>query len=325
MKKILITGCAGFIGFHLSELLLKKGYRVIGVDNLNDYYSVKLKSSRIKILEKEDKFIFYQNNLSDIHKIKFNEKIDCVINLAAQAGVRLPRKNFNQYLSSNVDGFLSVLDFCVDKDINKILYASSSSVYGETNSIPFSENETINSPKSIYASSKIFNENLASVYSSEFNIDLIGFRFFTVYGPWGRPDMAYFKFAESILNNESIYLNNKGKMSRDMTHISDIVSGIFAGLEMMFLERSKKTHTYQNLIFNLGNDSPVQTLHLLETLESILGKKAKIIHAKTSNEVLSTHADLTKASKYLAYRPKVSFIEGLNDFVTWLLHYRDRV
>ncbi len=324
MKNILITGCAGFIGFHLSELLLKNGYKVFGVDNLNDYYSVKLKSSRIQMLVKDDRFIFYENHISDIHKIKFNEKIDCVINLAAQAGVRLPRENFNKYLSSNVDGFLSILDYCVDNGIDKILYASSSSVYGETNSIPFSENETINSPKSIYASSKIFNENLASVYSSEFNINLIGFRFFTVYGPWGRPDMAYFKFAESILNNESIYLNNKGQMSRDMTHVSDIVSGVLAGLEMIFIEQSKDIQSYQNIIFNLGNDSPVKTLHLLETLESILGKKAKIIHAETSNEVLSTHADLTKAFKYLSYRPKVSFDEGLNDFVSWLLHYRDR-
>ena len=324
MKNILITGCAGFIGFHLSVLLLKSGYKVYGVDNLNDYYSIKLKSSRIQMLAKDDKFVFYQNDIRDMHKIKFNEKIDCVINLAAQAGVRLPRQDFNKYLSSNVDGFLSILDFCVDKGVDKILYASSSSVYGEKNSIPFSENEPINSPKSIYASSKIFNENLASVYSSEFDINLIGFRFFTVYGPWGRPDMAYFKFAESILKNESIYLNNQGQMSRDMTHVSDIVSGILTGLELIFLESSKEIQSYQNLIFNLGNDSPVQTLHLLETLESILGKKAKIIHAQTSNEVLSTHADLTKAFKYLAYRPKVSFEDGLKDFVSWLLNYRDK-
>lgn len=324
MKNILITGCAGFIGFHLSELLLKSGYKVYGVDNLNDYYSVKLKSSRIQILAKNDKFIFHQNDIRDINNIKFNDDIDCVINLAAQAGVRLPRQDFNKYLSSNVDGFLSILDFCVNNGVNKILYASSSSVYGETNSIPFSEKEPINSPKSIYASSKIFNEHLASVYSSEFNINLIGFRFFTVYGPLGRPDMAYFKFAESILNNESIYLNNKGQMSRDMTHVSDIVNGILAGLKMIFLEGSKETQSYQNLIINLGNDSPVQTLYLLETLESILGKKAKIIHAQTSNEVLSTHADLAKAFKYLGYKPQVCFEDGLYDFVSWLLKYRDK-
>ncbi|HCK03652.1 MAG TPA: hypothetical protein DHV86_02650 [Methylophilaceae bacterium] len=324
MKNILVTGCAGFIGFHLSQLLLKSGYKVYGVDNLNDYYSTKLKSSRIQILEKDSKFIFYQNDIRDIQKIAFNERIDCVINLAAQAGVRLPRENFNKYLASNVDGFLSILDFCVDNNIDKVLYASSSSVYGETNSIPFSENEPINSPKSIYASSKIFNENLASVYSSEFNINLIGFRFFTVYGPWGRPDMAYFKFADSILKNEPIYLNNQGQMSRDMTHVSDIVRGILSGLEIIFLQKSDESDSYQNLIFNLGNDSPVQTLYLLETLESILGKKAKIIHAKTSNEVLSTHADLTKAFQYLAYKPKVSFDEGLKDFASWLLHYRDK-
>ena len=324
MKNILITGCAGFIGIHLSELLLKSGYKVCGVDNLNDYYSVKLKSSRIQILAKNDKFIFYQNDIRDINNIKFNDDIDCVINLAAQAGVRLPRQDFNKYLSSNVDGFLSILDFCVNNGVNKILYASSSSVYGETNSIPFSEKEPINSPKSIYASSKIFNEHLASVYSSEFNINLIGFRFFTVYGPLGRPDMAYFKFAESILNNESIYLNNKGQMSRDMTHVSDIVNGILAGLEMIFLEGSKETQSYQNLIINLGNDSPVKTLYLLETLESILGKKAKIIHAQTSNEVLSTHADLAKAFEYLGYKPQVRFEDGLYDFVSWLLKYRDK-
>ena len=324
MKNILITGCAGFIGFHLSQLLLKRGYQVHGVDNLNDYYSTKLKSARIQMLEKDNKFIFNQSDIQDIQKITFNEKIDCVVNLAAQAGVRLPRENFNQYLASNVDGFLSILDFCVDNNIDKILYASSSSVYGERNSIPFSENEPTISPKSIYASSKIFNENLASVYSSEFNINLIGFRFFTVYGPLGRPDMAYFKFAEAILNNESIYLNNKGQMSRDMTHVSDIVNGILAGLEMIFLEGSKETQSYQNLIINLGNDSPVKTLYLLETLESILGKKAKIIHAQTSNEVLSTHADLAKAFEYLGYKPQVRFEDGLYDFVSWLLKYRDK-
>ena len=323
MKNILVTGCAGFIGFHLSQLLLNSGYKVYGVDNLNDYYSIKLKSSRIQLLEKDSKFIFHQNDIRDIKKIAFIEKIDCVINLAAQAGVRLPRENFNKYLASNVEGFLSILDFCVDNSIDKVLYASSSSVYGETNSIPFSENEPINLPKSIYASSKIFNENLASVYSSEFNINLIGFRFFTVYGPWGRPDMAYFKFAESIIKNEPIYLNNQGHMSRDMTHVSDIVRGILSGLEMIFLQENESSGSYQNLIFNLGNDSPVQTLHLLETLESILGKKAKIIHAKTSNEVLATHADLTKAFQYLAYKPQVSFDEGLKDFASWLLRYRD--
>ena len=226
MKNILVTGCAGFIGFHLSKLLLSQGFRVYGIDNLNDYYCKQLKSARIQILKRHSKFIFHDNDIIDLHKIQFDSMIDCVVNLAAQAGVRLPRKDFNKYLSSNIEGFLSVLDFCVDNSINKVLYASSSSVYGETNSIPFSEDEPINSPKSIYASSKIFNENIASIYSSEFNINLIGFRFFTVYGPWGRPDMAYYKFSEAILNNEPIYLNNKGQMSRDMTHVSDIVKGI---------------------------------------------------------------------------------------------------
>tara|TARA_B100001559_G_C16490324_1_gene618149 strand:- start:244 stop:1218 length:975 start_codon:yes stop_codon:yes gene_type:complete len=322
MKNILVTGCAGFIGFHLSKLLLSQGFRVYGIDNLNDYYCKQLKSARIQILKRHSKFIFHDNDIIDLHKIQFDSMIDCVVNLAAQAGVRLPRKDFNKYLSSNIEGFLSVLDFCVDNSINKVLYASSSSVYGETNSIPFSEDEPINSPKSIYASSKIFNENIASIYSSEFNINLIGFRFFTVYGPWGRPDMAYYKFSEAILNNEPIYLNNKGQMSRDMTHVSDIVKGIFSGLQRLF-DMKNGNNSFENLILNLGNDSPIQTIDLLEKLEKILEKKAKIIFAETSNEVLSTHADLKKPFKYLDYCPKVSVDDGLVDFISWLLKYRD--
>jgi len=323
MNNILITGCAGFIGFHLSELLLKLGNRVIGIDNVNNYYSADLKLARLNRLNQYQNFLFYKKNIQDLNNIELDYQIDCLINLAAQAGVRLERRDYDKYLFSNIDGFLSVLDFCVENNIDKIMYASSSSVYGDSNSIPFSENEAINSPKSVYASSKIFNENLASVYASEFNLNLIGFRFFTVYGPWGRPDMAYYKFAESILDNKPIYLNNKGLMSRDMTFISDIVQGISTALNTFFLAKNKMESLPENKIFNLGNDSPIETIYLLNSLQKILGKKAKIIHTKTSNEVLSTHADLTRSLKYIQYKPKVSFEDGLQDFLTWLKKYRE--
>ncbi len=321
--KILITGCAGFIGFStVKKLLTNKNILVTGVDSLNDYYSVKLKNLRLNRLRKFENFDFKKvdiNNKSKMEEIFRENNFQLVINLAAQAGVRLDTSKYQNYFDSNIQGFFNIIDLCNKFSVKKLIYASSSSVYGGLKKDIFSEDNNISLQKSFYSTSKLINENIASFYSENFGIKSIGLRFFTVYGDYGRPDMAYFLFALNILKSRKIVLFNNGNMRRDMTHISDIVEGIFGSID--YIDRMKSNHE----IFNLGNNKPVNTKFLLNTLEDKLGKKA-IFEAQNSElEVLSTHADLKKSMKFLGYKPKVELDDGLTMFVNWLKKYIDKI
>ena len=257
--KILITGAAGFIGFHLAKALCKKNYHIVGIDNLDDYYDQSLKKHRLSILNKYKNFSFFKSDLKELAAL--NENFDLAINLAAQAGVRLPESMHYKYEISNIEGFNFFLDFCEKREINKIIYASSSSVYGNHPIKPFVETLNLLEPVNRYAASKMANEVAANVYQQKHNINLIGLRFFTVYGPSGRPDMAYFNFAQKILNNEEIKLFDNGKLQRDMTYIDDIIDGIIGAIEYS----SRNEVDFQ--IFNLGNEKPIQTTYLLSLIE----------------------------------------------------------
>ena len=313
LMKILVTGCAGFVGFSLSKKLMEIGYQVCGLDNLNSYYETSLKTSRLKILE-DAGLKFIEKDLNHIEELENN--YDIVINLAAQAGVRLSEKEEINYYQSNILGFHHVLQFCLKNKKTKLIFASSSSVYDDNALIPFNEEETECNPKSIYGLTKKFNEDQAKFYFEKGLISAIGLRFFTVYGPYGRPDMAYFKFARKIVNSEKIDLHNHGKMSRDMTYIDDIVNGIIASIK--FVTNANK-NTYE--IFNLGNNQPVLTNDLLKMLEQKLEKNVQINNIITDNESIMTHADLTKSKKLLSYEPKVTLDQGLDLFLEWFKNY----
>ena len=315
--KILVTGSSGFIGFHLIKKLMQDGHFVVGIDNHNDSYDVSLKELRNTELRHKN-FKFYK---CDINKIKINEKdFDVVINLAAQAGVRVSQKKQFLYEHSNVNGFKSVANFCLENKITKLIYASSSSVYSDLNTGKFLEDYSVLKPKSIYGLSKLSNEMWASELSNKENLSIVGLRFFSVYGPFGRPDMAYFTFTDALKNSRTIELNNDGDMSRDMTYIDDIIDGILASLDYIFQKKSK----CGNEIFNLGNDHPIKTLKLLKILEKKLKIKAKIKIKNTQNEALRTHADIAKAKNLLGYQPKVSFNEGIDLFLEWHEKYEKK-
>ena len=291
--KILITGSAGFIGFHLSTFLLKKGFQVFGIDNLNSYYPEKIKKLRLERLKEKGVATIVDdiNNLNDLyHKQSF----DILVNLAARPGARAKPHEYDEYLNSNILGFKNLLDFCVDRNIKKIIYASSSSVYSSINQVPFKEDQMINQPDSIYAASKIFNENIAGVYHSNFGIDFVGLRFFTVYGEWGRPDMSYYYFLKNILDDEEITLFNNGQTQRDFTHISDITSGCYSAIDYL-------SNNQCNEIFNLGNDNPIKIIEMVNFYENQLNKKAKIRNIKY-RELEKTQACLKKSKKKLNYQ-----------------------
>jgi len=285
-KKIIITGSAGFIGFHLSNLLLDKGYNVIGIDNMNNYYDIQLKEDRLAILKEQDKFKFYKADLKDksvIDKIFLENKTDYVINLAAQAGVRYSIENPYAYVDSNLVGFINILEACRHYPVKHLLYASSSSVYGGNKAVPFSTDHQVDHPVSLYAATKKSNELLAHSYSHLYKIPTTGLRFFTVYGPWGRPDMAYFLFTNLIMNDKPIKVFNNGKMERDFTYIDDIVEGIYN-----LISRSPKANQEWDerkndlsesfapyKIYNIGNSCPVQLMRFINVLEEKIGKEAK--------------------------------------------------
>lgn len=320
--KILITGVAGFIGYHLTRRLLElnqdQNLEVHGIDNLNDYYDVNLKLDRLKIISRFKNFYFYNFDISSLENLlNLETEFDCIINLAAQAGVRVNHDIHDRYLSSNILGFFNIISFANQKNIKKIIYASSSSVYSGLNKvINFEENLTLLNPNSIYAISKLTNEMMADVYFKKFNLSIIGLRFFTVYGPYGRPDMAYFLFTDSMVSGKPITLYNKGEMSRDMTYVEDIVSGICLSLNYI----NNSSNSYHE-IFNLGNDHPVKTIDLLESISDWLKIKPNIIFQDSTNEVLHTHADLTKSSKILNYKPETSIDKGLGEFLNWHKRY----
>lgn len=332
--KVLVTGAAGFIGFHLSQKLITLGYKVIGLDNINDYYSESLKYDRLEQLgvaksEAEqwnkvcvsnqfDNFEFIRLNLEDREELPvlFEQyKFDYVINLAAQAGVRYSLENPMAYVDSNIVGFVNILECCRHHKIKHLVYASSSSVYGENDKIPFSEEDRVDFPVSLYAATKKANELMANTYSHLYQLPTSGLRFFTVYGPWGRPDMAPMLFADAMTNDKEIKVFNNGDMSRDFTFIDDIVNGIVITLE----NPNKETSGYQ--LFNIGNGSPVSLLKFIECMESSLGIQAKKnFMAMQPGDVPRTWADTTKL-KMLGYQSSTSIEEGVDSFVVWFKKY----
>ena len=314
--KILVTGSSGFIGFHLVKKLLNSGHKVVGVDDNNDYYNPKLKIKRLELLNSKN-FTFYER---DINNFLITEKnFDLAINLAAQAGVRVSKEKEYLYQHSNIEGFKSFCNFCKRIKIDKILYASSSSVYADVNDAKFCEISTPLRPKSLYGESKLANEMHASELISTNDLSLVGLRFFSVYGPYGRPDMAYYAFTKAIKEEKIINLNNNGNMYRDMTFIDDIIEGILGAINYVLKPESKN----KNEIFNLGNDFPVKVSNMLHKIELIIGKKALIKPSLTENETLKTHADITKAKNLLGYDPKVHFDDGIKSFLDWHKFYEN--
>jgi UDP-glucuronate 4-epimerase len=316
-KTILVTGSAGFIGFHVSNRLLEMGYGVIGVDNLNNYYEVSLKESRNKILLNHNNYLFEKLDISDsegLRKTLSRHRVDKICHLAAQAGVRYSISNPLVYEQSNIKGFLSVLELAREKNIEDFIYASSSSVYGN-NTMPkkgFSELDAVDKPISLYGATKRADELMAYAYSNLFQINCVGLRFFTAYGPWGRPDMAYFSFTKSISENKPIDVYNFGKMRRDFTYIEDIVDGVIAAIEKPFRYK----------IFNLGNSNTVELRHFIECLEKILNKKAIINYLpQQKGDLLETFANINLARKELGFSPKTSIEEGLGKFIKWYKEY----
>ena len=335
---ILVTGSAGFIGFHLCKQLLKKGIKVIGIDNLNDYYDVNLKKARnnkLKELSKEISinYEFNKGNLEDkdfIDSIFKKYKPDQVINLAAQAGVRYSLVNPHSYIESNLVGFTNIIEACKNRKVKSLIFASSSSVYGGNKLMPFKENHNVDHPVSLYAATKRSNELIAHCYSHLYNLPCIGLRFFTVYGPWGRPDMALFLFTSAILENKPIKIFNNGNMLRDFTYIDDIIDGILGVLEKVakkddefdFMNPNIATSWAPYRLFNIGNSSPIKLMDFISTLEQCLGKKAiKVFEPMQPGDVEATSSDVNLLNKWSGFEPKTSLQEGISNFVKWYLDY----
>lgn len=317
--KILITGGAGFIGFHTAKSLISKGHSIIAIDNINDYYNQNLKYKRLEILQTLDNFLFHLmdiNELDAIRKLDGIEEVDVIIHLAAQAGVRYSIQNPFAYAHSNLLGHLSILELVRNLPKKPLLvYASSSSVYGNSSVAPFSESETVNKPVSLYAATKIANEMLSYSYSDLYGLKQIGLRFFTVYGPWGRPDMAYWGFSDSILNNRSIKVFNHGKLRRDFTYIDDIVEGICRiATNSPVFQANQAPHK----VYNIGNNNPVELLEFISTLENALGKKAELdMYEMQPGDVYETSADISNLSKDYGFAPSTKLSDGLGQFATW--------
>ena len=315
---ILITGVAGFIGSHLASKMLSKHFNVLGIDNLNDYYSVNLKKYRLKQLNKFKNFTFVKVDLSETTNLEkiIKKKINVICHLAAQAGVRYSITNPNIYLKYNIDSFLNILEYC-RRHNTSLVYASSSSVYGANKKVPFSVNDDVSNPVSLYAVTKRSNELMAESYFNLYKLNSIGLRFFTVYGPMGRPDMAIWKFTESIINNKPIEVFNRGKLSRDFTYIDDIIDGVEKAIK---LSKNKKFNKHE--IYNLGNNSPVLLNTMIELLEDIIGKKAqKKLVPMQLGDVKKTFADIEKSRKELKFQPKTDLGQGLLNFVNWYKNY----
>ena len=323
-KKILITGAAGFIGFHLAKRLLDMRTTVLGLDNLNDYYDVSLKESRLHILEDYPAFTFVKGDLADADTV--NEQFetfqpDIVVNLAAQAGVRYSIDHPRSYIDSNIIGFFNILEACRHHPVEHLLFASSSSVYGNQQKTPFSTNDNVDHPISLYAATKKSDELMAYTYSHLYGIPATGLRFFTVYGPYGRPDMAYFKFANKIRKGEPIQIYNHGDMYRDFTYVDDIVTGI----EHM-LCNPPKTNELGDLykVYNIGNHKPEQLMHFIEVLEHALGQTAEEEYLPMQpGDVYQTYADVTDLQKDFDFKPETTIEEGLGKFAVWYKKYYD--
>ncbi|WP_179345055.1 NAD-dependent epimerase [Winogradskyella ursingii] len=337
--KILVTGAAGFIGFHVSQVLLDKGHEVIGLDNINDYYDVNLKYSRLEELginrdqasrfneicnsESHSKFSFIRMNLEDregLPNLFKNQNFDIVCNLAAQAGVRYSLENPETYIDSNLVGFLNILECCRHNDIKHLVYASSSSVYGLNKKIPFATDDNVDHPISLYAATKKSNELMAHTYSHLFKTPTTGLRFFTVYGPWGRPDMAMFLFVDAIENDRTIKVFNHGNMERDFTYIDDIVEGVVRIIEKPTNDRVDAKELYK--VYNIGNNNSVRLMDFIEEIETNLNKTAeKNMMPMQPGDVERTWADVDELIKDYDYRPNTSIKEGVKSFIDWFKAY----
>ena len=329
MEKILITGVAGFIGFNIAKSL-SQNYEIIGLDNLNDYYDIKLKKDRLSNLieffkdQKNSKFSFVKldlNNKRDLQELFKKNNFNYVLHFAAQAGVRYSLQNPQAYIDSNINGFLNLLESCKKFKPSLLLYASSSSVYGLNKKLPFSEKDKIDKPISLYASSKIANELMAYNYSHLFGIRTLGLRLFTVYGPWGRPDMALFKFCQSILNDQKIEIFNNGNMMRDFTYVDDVVSAIKKIILLNSREKFFKSNEIYEIL-NLGSNNPVRLLKFVNIIEEKLNKKAKIdFKPLQPGDVIDTYADISLLKKRIKYKPSTSLEEGITEFINWYKNY----
>ena len=344
MRKILVTGAAGFIGFHLSRRLLAKGDAVVGLDNLNSYYDVTLKQARLRILQGAEKetdlksvpfsapFSFVRADLADreaMERLFGENRFDTVVNLAAQAGVRYSLENPRAYMDSNLVGFLNILEECRHHGVKHLVFASSSSVYGANTRMPFSVRDNVDHPLSLYAATKKANELMAHAYASLYGLPCTGLRFFTVYGPWGRPDMALFLFTRAILENRPIDVFNEGRMERDFTYIDDIVEGLVRVLERVpapnpdwqgdFPDPSSSFAPYR--LYNIGNNRPVALMEFIEILEGQLGRKAiRNFLPMQAGDVQATCADVDDLMAAVGFRPATPITEGIRRFVAW---YRD--
>lgn len=331
--KLLITGAAGFVGFHLSKALLEKDIEIIGIDNINDYYDIKLKEDRLEILNDQKNFRFQKLDLSnkaDVMTLFETEKPTHVIHLAAQAGVRYSIENPQAYIDSNLTGFMNILEACRHNPVEHLLYASSSSVYGGNKIAPFSTNHNVDHPVSLYAATKKSNELMAHTYSHLYGIPTTGLRFFTVYGPYGRPDMAYFSFTKAILANETIKVFNHGEMERDFTYIDDIVSGIEKLIDRAPVANPDWDESKDDIsesfapykIYNIGNNNPVKLMRFIKALESALGVEAKKEYQDMQpGDVKRTYADMTDLEEDINFKPSTTIEEGLKKFVDWYKDY----
>ena len=330
--KIFITGSSGFIGFHLTEKLLKKGFIIYGFDSMNNYYDVKLKKDRLKILKKNKNFFFTKGNIENKSKLSeciFRFKPQIIIHLAAQAGVRYSIKNPKVYFNTNILGTFNLLEIAKKFRPKHLIIASSSSVYGANNKLPFKETDKVDLQKSIYAATKKSTETLAHSYSSLWNLPITMLRFFTVYGPFGRPDMAYFSFTKKILSKKTINIFNKGQMYRDYTYVSDVVNGIAKLLNKIPSNKIKKKNRIDSLsiiapfrILNIGNTKKIYLLDFVNTIEKELKKKAKYKYLPMQKgDVHSTLSDCTLLKKLTGYNPKTSYKTGIKKFVEWYLSY----
>ena len=326
--KILVTGAAGFIGFSICNKLLELGINVCGLDNLNEYYDPRLKNARLEILTKKG-MSFSKIDLADSDKVKklFNSyKPTIVVNLAAQAGVRYSLENPHAYINSNIVGFLNILENCKNHSVEHLIYASSSSVYGLNKTFPFSETNNVDHPVSLYAASKKSNEAMAHSYSHIFGLPTTGLRFFTVYGPWGRPDMALFLFTKNILNGKSIEVFNNGEMVRDFTYVDDVIESVFRVIKKPAKKNLKFDSCKPNpatswapyQIFNIGNSKPIKLMSYIEALEKSLDVKAKQkMLPMQPGDVSFTYANTDALSDYIGFKPRTSIEDGISSFVAW--------
>jgi len=333
---ILVTGAAGFIGYHLSEKLLARGDTVTGLDNLNDYYEVSLKEARLDRLNTQPAFTFVRADLQDrpaMEALFTQNSFDAVINLAAQAGVRYSLDNPHAYIDSNIVGFTHILECCRHHKIGHLVYASSSSVYGMNASMPFSVHDNVDHPISLYAATKKANELMAHTYSHLYNLPTTGLRFFTVYGPWGRPDMALFLFTKAILTGEPIQVFNNGEMQRDFTYIDDIVEGIIRvtdqpaspNLDWDATSPDPGTSSAPYRLYNIGNNNPVSLMDFIGAIETALGKTAeKEFLPMQPGDVAATYADIDALVDAIDYHPQMPLQDGINNFIAWYIEYMNK-